>query len=473
MASLTHIFGREAEGRSATDAAGASNRKFVRSEGQLAVYEPARGATGHVLTAWEAYCAYGLEVLEEAIEYGAAILKCEKDATANALKDRREQINLSQDDVARATSLAAGDIRSAETTPSRLPTVELENAAFVLGLDERLLAFKRGSGGDDRLAYRLRRLSGTGIQAARRMSSRTALFFAEAASIIRVQLRLQRWLGIETQRNLFAPSDYYGSPQTPAWKVGYNLAEEARRKLKLGESQIPSMRELVEDRLGIPIVQVALGQKIAGATVVTVNEDGEEARGVILNTAGDNENVWVRRATLAHELGHLLYDPNERLENVRVDPYEQSQADPQEDDIDYVEQRANAFAIAFLAPLDEVRRLAPVPFSRESVVNVMHRFGISQTAAKYHVCNAHYRQHEVPPFVLDEEPGDEMKAAENFTTDFFPLNETPVQRRGRFAGLVVQAVDEGCISEHTAALYLKCSVGAFNAKLRSLRELFA
>ena len=305
------------------------------------------------------------------------------------------------------------------------------------------------------------------------MSSRTALFFAEAASIIRVQLRLQRWLGIETQRNLFTPLDYYGSRQTPAWKVGYNIAEEARRKLKLGESQIPSMRELVEDRLGIPVVQVALGQKIAGATVVTVNEDGEEDRGVILNTAGDNENVWVRRATLAHELGHLLYDPNERLENVRVDPYAQSQADPQEDDVDYVEQRANAFAIAFLAPLDEVRRLAPVPFSRESVVNVMHGFGISQTAAKYHVCNAHYRQHEVPPFVLDEKPSDEMKAAENFTTDFFPLNETPVQRRGRFAGLVVQAVDEGCISEHTAALYLKCSVSAFKARLPSLRELFA
>ena len=473
MAGLTHIFGREAEGRSPTEAAHASNRKFVRSEGQLAVYDPARGATGHVLTAWEAYCAYGLEVLEEATEYGSAILKCEKDATANALKDRREQINLSQEDVARAASLAARDVRSAETTPSRLATMELEHAAFVLGLDERLLAFKRGSGGDEQLAYRLRRLSTRHIQAAQRITPRTALAFAEAASIIRVQLRLQRWLGIETQRKLFTPVDYYGSSQTPAWKVGYNLAEETRTKLKLGESQIPSMRELVEDRLGIPIVQVGFGQKIAGATVVTVNEDGEEARGVILNTAGDNENVWVRRATLAHELGHLLYDPNEQLQTVRVDPYEQSQADPQEDNIDFVEQRANAFAIAFLAPLDEVRRLAPIPFSRESIVNVMHRFGISQTAAKYHVCNAHYRQNEVPPSLLDEEPSDEMKAAENFTTDFFPLEKTPEQRRGRFAGLVVQAVDEGCISEHTAALYLKCSVSAFEAKLDSLRELFA
>ena len=469
---LTTIFGPEARGHPARDAAKASTKKFVRSEGQLAVYDPSRRPTGHMLTAWEAYSAFGIEVLEEAIEYGAAILKCEQHATANTLKHRREGLNLSHEVVARAASLTSADIESAESTPSRLPTAKLENAAFVLGLDERLLAFKRDSGGDEELAYRLKALSTKSIQSPPQLTPRTALLFAEAASIIRVQLRLQRWLEIETKSGSFAPLDYYGSGETPAWKVGYNLAEDARTTLGLGESPIRSMRELVEERLGIPVVQVDINQRIAGATVVTVDEEGRGARGVVLNTAGDNENVWIRRATLAHELGHLLFDPNDQLKNVRVDPYDQSQADPEAQDVDYVEQRANAFAIAFLAPLDQVKRLTPHPFSRESVVNVMHTFGISRTAAKYHICNAHYLRNEVPHFELNETPSDELRAAENFTADFFPLENTSLQRRGRFAGLVARAVDEGYISEHTASLYLQCSVPQFRERSGSLREIF-
>ena len=475
MPDLTWIFGPGTEGCSAEDAARRATRKFVRSEGQLAVYEPSRGPrpTGHVFTAWEAYTAYGIEILEEAVEYGAAILKCTRDSTSDSLERRRESLNLCHGDVARAASLASADIvRSAESTPSQVPTTQLENIAFVLGLDERLLAFTRDAGGDDRLAYRLRTLSTNGPPSSHTISSGTALLFAEAASIIRVQLRLQRWLGIETARDSFAPSDHYGSAETPAWKVGYRLAEETRRTLGLDESPIPSMRELVEDRLGIPVVQVSLGQNIAGATVVTVDEDGREARGVVLNTSGDNENVWIRRATLAHELGHLLFDPSGRLESVRVDRYGESQFDPETQGIDYVEQRANAFAIAFLAPLEAVRRLAPVPLSNKSVVDVMQTYGISHTAAGYHIRNVHHRQYDLPQSDVHETPRDDLTAAENFAVDFFPLENTSIQRRGKFAGLVVKAVEEGCISEDTASLYLQCRVSEFNSRFDVLQEIY-
>ena len=231
------------------------------------------------------------------------------------------------------------------------------------------------------------------------------------------------------------------------------------------------MRTLVEDRLGIPVVQVELGQNIAGATVVTKDEDGREARGVVLNTVGENENVWVRRATLAHELGHLLFDPNAQLENVRVDPYGQNEADPESHETDYVEQRANAFAVAFLAPLGAVRRMVPAPPSIESVVDVMHTYGISHTAARYHVSNSHFRQYEVPPFGAHETPRDELKAAENFALDFFPLDGTPIQRRGKFAALVTRAVEEGCISMDTASLYLQCSAPELDARFEALRAV--
>lgn len=472
MTDLVTVFGPEADGHSEVEAARRSGRQFVRSEGQLSVYERARRPTGHVYTAWEAYSAYGIDALEEAVDFGSAILKCKTDAAADALKTRRERLNLSHRDIARATSLPEPLLASAEESPSNVSMVQLQSAAFVLGLDERLLSYDPDSGADSRLAYRLRDLSRKHAHLTWQMTPRTALRFAEAASIIRVQIRLQEWLGIETERHLFATSGFYGSYQRQTWKVGYDLADEARTKLDLGKAPVSSMRELVEHRLGIPVVQVDLGQKIAGATIVTHNDRNEEVRGILLNAAGKNENVWIRRTTLAHELGHLLFDPNERLESVRVDPYEQSEADPETQGFDQVEQRANAFAIAFLAPLDEVRSIASLPFSRSSIVDVMHKFGLSQTAARYHISNAHFRQHELPQFVIREAPADELKAAENFTTDFFPLQGTPVQRRGKFADLVVKAYTEKLISLDTASLYLQCTKEEFSEKVDMLRRLF-
>ena len=232
------------------------------------------------------------------------------------------------------------------------------------------------------------------------------------------------------------------------------------------------MRELVEEKLGIPVIQARLPNRIAGATVMTTNDDGDEVRGVVLNTVGENENVWIRRATLAHELGHLLYDPDERLQNVRVDSYDDSQRDPQAYSTDYVEQRANAFAIALLAPNEGVRQLAPPPISEESVYNVMHTFGISQTAARYHIANCHYRNFNVPQGIIESEPSDEQTAAENFTVDYFPLNDTPEQRRGRFAGMVATAYQENFISAHTGALYLDCKVDDFRENADLLRTLY-
>ncbi len=74
------------------------------------------------------------------------------------------------------------------------------------------------------------------------------------------------------------------------------------------------MRELVEHRLGIPIIQVKLPPAIAGATISSHGQ-----RGIVLNVRGVNTNVWIRRTTLAHELAHILFDPDAKLESVRVD----------------------------------------------------------------------------------------------------------------------------------------------------------
>ena len=474
MTELTHIFGPRAEGvREAEEAARRSDQRFVRSAGQLASYESDRRPTGHVLTAWEALDAFGLEVLEEAVEYGAAILKHSSRSAGQVLKRRRERLSLPRASVARAASIPEGDVAAAESSEPGAAMGVLNRIALVLGLDERLLAFSPHDP-EDGLAVRLRTLQSEECGRTKPVSPGTALLFAEAASIIRIQHRLQGWLRIATEEaSRFEPNGFYGSSNTPAWKVGYELAESARDVLGLDRAPIPSMRELMEERLGIPVVQAPLpgNTEIAGATVATT-DDGSEVRGIVLNTEGANKNVWVRRATLAHELGHLLYDPDEEIENLRIDSYAEGETDPQSrNGMDFVEQRANAFAIAFLAPNDAVRKIASLPLSAAAVAETMRTFGIGRIAARYHIYNCHHRTLEIPE-AETEAPSDEQKALENLPVDDFPFSGAKDQRRGRFAYLVGKCRKMGLISEYTAAMYLQCTVEELATKLDSLIGLY-
>ena len=159
------------------------------------------------------------------------------------------------------------------------------------------------------------------------------------------------------------------------------------------------MRELVEYRLGIPVIQVELPAAIAGATISTNGRGG-----IVLNTRGANTNVWVRRTTLAHELAHILFDPEVKLAGVRVDSYEQLKRRVMEEgemgpSQDVVEQRANAFAVEFLAPRGAVKQLVPdvAQVSSDAIGQVMSRFGIGRSAARFHVGNAWWQQAELPP----------------------------------------------------------------------------
>ena len=179
MEDLTFIFGPGIQGLSAEEAARNSSRVFVRSEGQLAVYEASRKPTGHKLTAWEAYSAFGVDVLEEAIEYGSAILKRTRNSTVHALKNRREQQLASlTDSVEGAAKVTEGDVATAELSPHELPFSHLARIAFALGLDERQLAFNVESGGDSNLAYRLRTLVADPESPASRISEGTANCFS-------------------------------------------------------------------------------------------------------------------------------------------------------------------------------------------------------------------------------------------------------------------------------------------------------
>ena len=471
---LKFVFGEHEPGLSPRAVAKQSQRKFVRDNDQLSVYDPERNPTGHVLTALEAYEAFGLDILAEAVEYNSAVILLRVGATESALRRRRVELGLPVRSVAYATQLSSDDVKLAETDANTLPIQSLERIAFALGLDERRLAYDLTAGADARLAVRLKTLQTDRDVGNPLLSQGAVLVLAQAASIVRIQSKLQPTLRIDPRYREFEPCSDYGGPGNPAWRIGYGLAEQARQHLGLGDGPVSSMRSLVEEVLGVPVIQARLPNEIAGATVAVTGEDGFEYRGIVLNTVGQNQNVWIRRATLAHEIGHLLYDPDNRLERIRVDTYEMNGANPQGGSTDYVEQRANAFAIAFLAPLDAVRRTARTPITGESISEVMRHFGLSLTSARFHVYNAHYRQYDMPSGddIPETWPGDDWKASENFTADYFPIEHTPIQRRGQFAGVVAAAYEYGLISEQTAAAYLDCDVKDFQDGLGPIRSIY-
>ncbi len=451
---------------------------FVRGKYQLARLEPGSSATGRRLTNHEVVEAYGNEVLDEIGEHLSTVLLNSRRAIEQALQGQRKRLDVKRKQLASAAGVPLRVIEDAETDADRLTIHELEHLALVLGLDPAKLSVDEEAGADTDLGVRLRVLNRERIASQDPLlSPRTVLRFSEAASIILLQSRLQDWLDKPKEAAVFEPSDDY---RFPTWRRGYALATHLRKRLGIGLEPIRSMRELVEHRLGIPIIHVKLPNHIAGATISTSGH-----RGIVLNTKGANANVWIRRTTLAHELAHILFDPEPQLTSVRVDSYEHMERTYEQMDmerntedatpsLDDVERRANACAVEFLAPQEAVKQLVPdvSHVSGEAVGMVMSRFGIGRAAAWFHIGNAWYQQADLPPkSSIHATPTHEQQAAEEFTQSFFPIKVTTDRRRGRFALLTTEAFDAGMITADTAAQYLGCTKKQFLNRLPDLRQL--
>jgi hypothetical protein len=137
--------------------------------------------------------------------------------------------------------------------------------------------------------------------------------------------------------------------------------------------------------------------------------------------------------TLAHELGHLLWDPAEQLNRLTVDRYSDLTVNSPERR-DPVEVRANAFAIALLAPPAAVDRIVQNANDIPSAVyKVSRHFGISVSAAQAHVGNISRVRVVMPRPGLPTEASDDA-ASEDFTVDYFPIGNVPPSVVGRFSG---------------------------------------
>lgn len=454
---LDRVFG-PGGGTSPEHRARTSSKLFVRSIDQLAEASPL--ALGRKLTASEALSAYGWDTLLTVADEGAALLAASSTSAGAALRSRRELLGLTIRAVGLAAKVPESVVAACEAS-QRVSIREYEKVARAIGLDDRAVSYSFDPSANRDLAVRLRTI-GDELPP---MTASVVAAVAEAAWVALQQVRLETTM-FGQRRSRFATDTNYGTSASPAFRVGYQLAGDARDALGLGEQPIPSLRQLTEEELGIPVIQSELGPDIAG---VTLEVEGERA--IVLNIGSKNRNVFVRRATLAHELGHLLFDPARRLDTLRVDEFDEL-ARSADDVPDPVEQRANAFSVEFIAPQRALAKLyAQAPAT--AVAEAMNRFGISFTAARYQLWNALGRS--VRPDTLTArqvQPDPAWDGAERYTVDYHPIAGVRPSRAGRFSALVMRAAFEHIISKDTACEWLECSEEQLTSAEEGVRDLF-
>jgi transcriptional regulator with XRE-family HTH domain len=462
------IFGSESKGTSASERAATSSVKFVRSQDELALWNPS--ASGRVFTAREALLHFGAERLIEIWQDGSAILPAKPVEPAKTLRERREELGLTQTDLSRYLGLNIDIIARAESPDYSSRILDLSKIAIALGLDDAILGFQPGANGDASLAVRLKAWRSEGAR------PHTIAKLSGITWVIATQCRLQQLVTPNSNPLAgFVLSDDYGNASYPVWNVARDLAQETRRLLGFTDAEpINSLRELCH-RLQVPLIHAELPESIAGATLATGG-----TRGVVVNVNGNDQNVWVQRATVAHELGHLLWDPNERLKSLVVDNRDQIEKIVYDrNQKDWTEARANAFAVELLAPRNAIREYTgsldtnSYDAIAQAIRANMERFGLSATAMRYQLWNAHDRQFDLDkvPYI-EPRPTDEWKGIEQFTDDYFVLPNTPIERRGEFAGIVVRAEKEKWLSEETAAFYLETNVPEYRDKAPQISSLF-
>jgi len=80
-------------------------------------------------------------------------------------------------------------------------------------------------------------------------------------------------------------------------------------------NRIESINDLCVFELRKPMISLELPKTIAGATISI-------GRGIVINKNGKNSDPLIRRMTIAHELGHYLWDSIGYLQSLRLDTYQ-------------------------------------------------------------------------------------------------------------------------------------------------------
>lgn len=167
------------------------------------------------------------------------------------------------------------------------------------------------------------------------------------------------------------------------WLQGNLLATRLREYCQLkSDAPIKSFSRWVEYKFNLPVLTISGSDSLSGMTVRS-----ETGRLICVNKALYDGDAFVRRASVAHELAHALFDDDDELAAVRVD--QKRVFDDRIIEADPVEQRANAFAAEILAPKAAIlTQFNSSGRDREGLLKVALHFGVSSKLAYWQLSNA-------------------------------------------------------------------------------------
>ncbi len=182
----------------------------------------------------------------------------------------------------------------------------------------------------------------------------------------------------------------------PPWRDGYELGEAARCSLEVAPGPLRELERFFNDK-GIHVARVRFQARDLEAA--SLWEHGSVPVILINDNAGRAGYSLSRRAKLAHELCHLLHDGGEAEIATRVSLSEESETHE-----DVIEQRARAFAPAFLAPRPMVREWASHYSSltpRKLAIELASHWGLSYEGAVWHLKNCQLIAADTAKALLD------------------------------------------------------------------------
>lgn len=211
------------------------------------------------------------------------------------------------------------------------------------------------------------------------------------------------------RRMRFTPVRPQGFLPADAARQGHKLARKVRAELQLGGEPLGDMRAFLEEQLGIAVVVDALvSHELRAASILDMNRAA--AAVVLASPHPDLErNPTLARVYMAHELGHLLFDPGTpRSIRLALD----NRSILGEGPIDLLESRAKGFAAEFLIPRQGLCALFGEPFvseatlakAREMVARTRDHFGTPTEIAARHLGNLGFIRQELILDLLERFP---------------------------------------------------------------------
>lgn len=355
----------------------------------------------------------------------------------------RTDAGLSVEKVAGLAGVSAAALEGVESGTYDPAFEELDAIASVLGLRAEEIYDEEIPASAPRDGIRLLMKSAVAYQPTDMVRLRILDAAAAARDLLDLQAELRpRRGGFET----FSARPLSSSADAP-YKLGDELARETRQKLVI-RGPIQSMRDFAQETLGIPIVAAELSTH--GPDAFSVYAPGRRAV-IVVNLQGKNAHPLVRRFSVAHEVGHVLFDrPGLGAFGVAC------QVDPTRG-LD-IESRANAFAMRLLLPYPPVTTLGSDILKPVVFRGLIETWGVHFSALQLYVekslgLSRDQARAGVPE--VDRSSPNRWAEAEELVEHRRGLQGVPMPRRGALATLVLEAVRKEMISHARARELLR------------------